>query len=51
MESGDKTSDSQRVQMVIVPKNKPADGTAPKPATPAAKPESKPDPKAASDRH
>jgi lipopolysaccharide export system protein LptA len=51
MESGDKTSDSQRVQMVIVPKNKPADGTAPKPATPAAKPESKPDPKPASDRH
>ena len=31
MESGDKTSASQRVQMVIVPKNKPADGTAPKP--------------------
>jgi len=51
MESGDKTSDSQRVQMVIVPKNKPADGTAPKPATPAAKPEAKPDPKPASDQH
>ena len=33
MESGDKTSDSQRVQMVIVPKNKPADGAAPKPAS------------------
>ena len=46
MESGDKTSDSQRVQMVIVPKNKaPADGAAPKPATPPAKPESKPDSK------
>ena len=43
MESGDKTSDSQRVQMVIVPKNKPpADTTAPKPATP---------PKPASDQH
>jgi len=43
MESGDKTSDSQRVQMVIVPKNKPAaDATAPKPATP---------PKPASDQH
>jgi lipopolysaccharide export system protein LptA len=43
MESGDKTSESQRVQMVIVPKNKaPADGTAPKPATP---------PKPASDQH
>ena len=43
MESGDKTSDSQRVQMVIVPKNKPAaDAAAPKPATP---------PKPASDQH
>jgi lipopolysaccharide export system protein LptA len=51
MESGDKTSDSQRVQMVIVPKNKPADGTAPKPATPPAKPDSKPDAKPASDQH
>ena len=47
MESGDKASDSQRVQMVIEPKNKaPADGAAPKPATPpkpgtaAAKPAS-----------
>ena len=48
MESGDKTSDSQRVQMVIVPKNKPAaDGTPPKPATPSPKPDSKP----ASDQH
>jgi lipopolysaccharide export system protein LptA len=48
MESGDKTSDSQRVQMVIVPKNKaPADGAAPKPATPPAKLESKP----TSDQH
>ena len=50
MESGDKTSDSQRVQMVIVPKNKaPADATAPKPATPP-----KPGPadaKPASDQH
>ena len=47
MESGDKTSDSQRVQMVIVPKNKaPADGAAPKPATPP-----KPDAKPASDQH
>ena len=37
MESGDKTSASQRVQMVIVPKNKPADGAAPKPeAKPAS---------------
>lgn len=34
MESGDKTSASQRVQMVIVPKNKPADASAPQPATP-----------------
>jgi lipopolysaccharide export system protein LptA len=43
MESGDKTSDSQRVQMVIVPKNKPAaDAAPPKPATP---------PKPASDQH
>ena len=43
MESGDKTSDSQRVQMVIVPKNKPAaDAAAPKPATP---------PKPSSDQH
>jgi len=42
MESGDKTSANQRVQMVIVPKNKaPADGAAPKPATPP-KPDSKP---------
>jgi lipopolysaccharide export system protein LptA len=47
MESGDKTSASQRVQMVIVPKNKaPADGAAPKPATPP-----KPDSKPASDQH
>ena len=56
MESGDKTSDSQRVQMVIVPKNKaPAEGAAPKPATPPAKPDakpdSKPDSKPASDQH
>jgi len=52
MESGDKTSDSQRVQMVIVPKNKaPADGAAPKPATPPAKPDAKPDSKPASDQH
>jgi lipopolysaccharide export system protein LptA len=51
MESGDKTSDSQRVQMVIVPKNKPADGTAPKPATPPTKPGSKPESKPASDQH
>ena len=51
MESGDKTSDSQRVQMVIVPKNKPADATAPKPATPPTKPDSKPDAKPASDQH
>ena len=50
MESGDKTSDSQRVQMVIVPKNKPADGAAPKPATPP-KPDAKPDSKPASDQH
>ncbi len=46
MESGDKTSDSQRVQMVIVPKNKAADGSAAKPATPP-----KPDAKPASDQH
>ena len=52
MESGDKTSDSQRVQMVIVPKNKaPADGAAPKPATPPARPDAKPDSKPASDQH
>jgi len=52
MESGDKTSDSQRVQMVIVPKNKaPADGAVPKPATPTAKPDAKPDSKPASDHH
>jgi lipopolysaccharide export system protein LptA len=51
MESGDKSSASQRVQMVIVPKNKPADGTAPKPATPPGKPDSKPDAKPASDQH
>ena len=46
MESGDKNSESQRVQMVIVPKNKPADGTQSKPATPP-----KPEPKPASDQH
>ena len=46
MESGDRNSDSQRVQMVIVPKNKPADGAAPKPAAP-----SNPDAKPASDQH
>jgi lipopolysaccharide export system protein LptA len=51
MESGDKTSANQRVQMVIVPKNKPAEGTAPKPATPPAKPDAKPDAKPASDQH
>ena len=50
MESGDKASDSQRVQMVIVPKNKaPADATAPKPATPP-KPGTA-DAKPASDQH
>jgi hypothetical protein len=46
MESGDKTSDSQRVQMVIVPKNKPAATPPPKPATPPTT-----DPKPASDQH
>lgn len=60
MESGDKTSAGQRVQMVIVPKNKaPADGAAAKPgdAKPAdAKPaDSKPapttEPKPTSDQH
>jgi lipopolysaccharide export system protein LptA len=51
MESGDKTSANQRVQMVIVPKNKPAEGTAPKPAAPPAKPDAKPDAKPASDQH
>lgn len=47
MESGDKNSESQRVQMVIVPKNKPADGAAPKPAATPPKPDAKP----ASDQH
>ncbi len=45
MESGDKTSASQRVQMVIVPKNKPAADTPAKPATPPV------EPKPASDQH
>jgi lipopolysaccharide export system protein LptA len=45
MESGDKASANQRVQMVIVPKTKPADGTAPTPTPP------KPDAKPASDQH
>ena len=40
MESGDKTSASQRVQMVIVPKNKPAADTPAKPATPPVEPPS-----------
>jgi lipopolysaccharide export system protein LptA len=47
MESGDKASASQRVQMVIVPKNKGADAAS-KPAP--AKPDSKPDAKPASDQ-
>ncbi len=46
MESGDKTSASQRVQMVIEPKNKPPRPTRrPSPRTPPV------EPKPASDQH